>query len=99
MSAHVLLPLDLAVNSKSERKVDLLPLLEFKPAALRTLAQFSDRSAKSYPPPIDVHRAARVSPNNKPIGPDLNREDSTICQALRPHWTSRRWSKHTHKAK
>jgi hypothetical protein len=47
MSAHVLLPL--AVNSKSEQKVDLLPPLTFKPATFGTLAHLSDHSAKSHP--------------------------------------------------
>jgi hypothetical protein len=47
MSTHVLLPL--AVNSKSERKVDSLPPLGFEPVTFGTLAHFSDRSAKSHP--------------------------------------------------
>jgi hypothetical protein len=47
ISAHVRLPL--AVNSKSERYVNSLPLLEFEPAIFRMLVHLSDRSAKSHP--------------------------------------------------
>jgi hypothetical protein len=47
MSAHVLLPL--AVNSKSEQRVDSLPPLRFEPAIIGMLAHLSDRSAKSHP--------------------------------------------------
>jgi hypothetical protein len=47
MSAHVLPPL--AVNSKSERKVNSLPPLEFEPVIFRMLAHLSDHSAKSHP--------------------------------------------------
>jgi hypothetical protein len=45
MSAHVLPPL--AVNSKSERKVNSLPLLGFEPVIFGMLAHLSDHSAKS----------------------------------------------------
>jgi hypothetical protein len=44
MSAHALL--SLAVNRKSERKVDSLPPLGFEPAIFDTLA---GRAAKSHP--------------------------------------------------
>jgi hypothetical protein len=47
MGAHVQLPL--AVNSKSEQKVDSLPLLGLKPATLDPQAHLSDRSANSHP--------------------------------------------------
>jgi hypothetical protein len=47
MGAHVLLPL--AVKSKSERKVDSLPLLGFEPVTFRMIAHFSDHSAKPHP--------------------------------------------------
>jgi hypothetical protein len=46
MGAHILLPL--AVNSKSERKVDSLPRLGLEPLTFGTLAHLSDRSAKSH---------------------------------------------------
>jgi hypothetical protein len=48
MSAHVLLPL--AVNSKSERKVDSLPPLGLEPVTLGTVAHLSNRSAQSHLP-------------------------------------------------
>jgi hypothetical protein len=47
MSAHVLPPL--AVNSKSERKVNSLPPLGFEPVIFGMLAHLSDHSAKSHP--------------------------------------------------
>jgi hypothetical protein len=47
MGAHVLLPL--AVNIKSEGKVDSLPLLGLEPGTYGTQAHLSDRSAKSHP--------------------------------------------------
>jgi hypothetical protein len=47
MSAHVLPPL--AVNSKSDRKVNLLPPLGFEPVIFVMLAHLSDHSAKSHP--------------------------------------------------
>jgi hypothetical protein len=47
MSAHVLPPL--AVNSKSERKVNSLPLLVFKPVIFGMLAHLSSHLAKSHP--------------------------------------------------
>jgi hypothetical protein len=47
VSTHILSPL--AVNSKSERKVDSLPLLGFKPVIFGMLVHFSDHSAKSTP--------------------------------------------------
>jgi hypothetical protein len=47
MSTNILLPL--AVNSKSERKVDSLPPLGFEPATFSMLAHLSNRSAKSHP--------------------------------------------------
>jgi hypothetical protein len=47
MSAHVLL--SLTVNSKSERKVNSLPLLGFEPVIFGMLAHLSDHSAKSHP--------------------------------------------------
>jgi hypothetical protein len=46
MSAHILLYL--AVNSKSERKVDSLPLRGLQRATFGTQAHLSDRSAKSH---------------------------------------------------
>jgi hypothetical protein len=47
MSAHVLPPL--AVNSKSEWKVNSLQLLGFEPVNFGMLAHLSDHSAKSHP--------------------------------------------------
>jgi hypothetical protein len=47
MSAHVLPPL--AVNNKSERKVNLLPPLGFELVIIEMLAQPSNHSAKSHP--------------------------------------------------
>jgi hypothetical protein len=47
MSAHVLPPL--AVNSKSERKVNSMPLLGLKLVIFGMLAHLSDHSAKSHP--------------------------------------------------
>jgi hypothetical protein len=47
MSAHVLPPL--AVKSKSERKVNLLPPLGFEPVTFGMLTHLSDNSAKSHP--------------------------------------------------
>jgi hypothetical protein len=47
MSSHVLPPL--AVNSKSERKVNSLPPLEFKPVIFGMLVHLSNQSAKSHP--------------------------------------------------
>jgi hypothetical protein len=47
MSAHVLLPL--AVNSKSERKVNSLPPLRFEPVIFEILAHLSNHSTKSHP--------------------------------------------------
>jgi hypothetical protein len=47
MSAHVLPPL--AVNNKSERKVNLLPPLGFEPVISGVLVHFSNHSAKSHP--------------------------------------------------
>jgi hypothetical protein len=44
MTAHVLPPL--AVNSKSEQKVNLLPSLGFEPVNFEMLAHLSDHSAK-----------------------------------------------------
>jgi hypothetical protein len=46
MSAHVLPPL--AVYSKSERKVNSLPPLEFEPATFGMLAHLSVHSVKSH---------------------------------------------------
>jgi hypothetical protein len=46
MSVHVLLTL--AVNSKSERKVNSLPQLGFQPVIFRMLAHLSDHSAKAH---------------------------------------------------
>jgi hypothetical protein len=46
MGAYVL---PLTVNSKSERKIDSLPLLGFKPATTGTQAHLSDHLAKSHP--------------------------------------------------
>jgi hypothetical protein len=46
MNAHVLLPL--AVNSKSERKFNSLPLLGFEPVIFGMLAHLSDRLAKPH---------------------------------------------------
>jgi hypothetical protein len=46
MGTNVLLPL--AVNSKSEQKVDSLPLLGLKPMTFGTQGHLSDRSAKSH---------------------------------------------------
>jgi hypothetical protein len=46
MSTHVLPPL--AVNSKSEQKVNSLPLLEFEPVIFRMLAHLSDHSDNSH---------------------------------------------------
>jgi hypothetical protein len=46
--AIVTLP-PLAVNSKSERKVNSLPPLGFEPVIFGTLAHLSDHSAKSHP--------------------------------------------------
>jgi hypothetical protein len=46
MSAHVLPPL--AVNSKSERKVNSLPPLGFELVIFGMLAHLSNHSAKSY---------------------------------------------------
>jgi hypothetical protein len=47
MSAHVLLPL--AVNSKSEQKVNSVPPLGFELVIFGMLAHLSDHSAKSHP--------------------------------------------------
>jgi hypothetical protein len=47
MSAHVLPPL--AVNSKSEQKVNSLPPLRFEPVIFGMLAHLSTHSAKSHP--------------------------------------------------
>jgi hypothetical protein len=47
MSAHVLPPL--AVNSKSERKVNSLPPLGFELVIFGMLAHLSNHSAKSHP--------------------------------------------------
>jgi hypothetical protein len=47
MGTHILLPL--AVNNKSERKVNSLPSLGFEPATFGTLAHLFDHSAKSHP--------------------------------------------------
>jgi hypothetical protein len=49
MGAHVHVLLPLAVNSKSERKVDSLLPLEFEPVTFGMLAYLSDRSAKFHP--------------------------------------------------
>jgi hypothetical protein len=53
----VLLPL--AVNSKSERKVDSLPPLRLVSATFGTPAHFSDRSAKFLPTPHSHSPSAR----------------------------------------
>jgi hypothetical protein len=53
MSAHALPPL--AVNSKSERKVNSLPLLGFELVIFGMLAHLSDHSAKSHPMNIYVY--------------------------------------------
>jgi hypothetical protein len=47
MSAHVLPPL--AVNSKSEQKVNSLPPLRFEPVIFGMLEHLSNHSAKSHP--------------------------------------------------
>jgi hypothetical protein len=47
MSAHVLPPL--AVNSKSERKINSLPPLGFEPVIFGMLAHLSNHSTKSHP--------------------------------------------------
>jgi hypothetical protein len=47
MSSHVLLTL--TVNNKSERKVDSLPPLGFKPETFGMLAHLSDHFTKSHP--------------------------------------------------
>jgi hypothetical protein len=47
MSAHILPPL--AFNSKSERKVNSLPLLGFEPVILGMLTHLSNHSSKSHP--------------------------------------------------
>jgi hypothetical protein len=47
ISAHVLIPL--AVNSKSERKVNSLQPLEIKPANFGMLVHLSDNLANSHP--------------------------------------------------
>jgi hypothetical protein len=57
MSDHVLPPL--TVNSKSERKVNSLPLLEFEPVIFGMLAHLSNHSAKSHPPMHGEHQLLR----------------------------------------
>jgi hypothetical protein len=47
MSAHVLPPL--AVNNKSERKINSMPPLGFEPVTIGMLVHLSDHSAKSHP--------------------------------------------------
>jgi hypothetical protein len=54
MSVHALLPL--AVNSKSEWRVDSLPPLGFESAIFGMLAHLSDRSTKSHPLKYVVNR-------------------------------------------
>jgi hypothetical protein len=52
MSAHVLPPL--AINSKSERKVNSLPPLGFELVIIRMLAHLSNHSTKSQPLVTDI---------------------------------------------
>jgi hypothetical protein len=56
-SAHVLPPL--AVNSKSEQKVNSLPLLGFKLVIIGILALFSNYSTKSH------HRSVKKKKTHK----------------------------------
>jgi hypothetical protein len=73
MGAHVRLPL--AVNSKSERKVGLLPQQGLEPATIGTLAHLDDHSAKSHPktiPAMPVKLNFEIHPPKKKTLAHLN---------------------------
>jgi hypothetical protein len=84
MSTHVLLPL--AVNSKSEQKVNSLPPLGFEPVLFRMLAHLSDHSAKSHqltlsPPAVKTQWLSQCQAFQR-----LVRSSHTLANWTFDHW-------------